>query len=207
MFDLETSIKQWLRLFRKHQAFNHGSMREMELHLRDHIDDLITEGFNEQDAFDHAVEEFGEIPDMATEEFSNLKIKKTLMSFMHTRLLNNYLKTSLRSLMKNPISSFTNIFGLSMSIGICLIVYAFIDLDISIDQFHENKNEVYLTTFFSDLDGQELQYGQTPIPLGKMLRDDFTHIKKVCRLEDNNVVLKYGDNVFHERIRYADPEF
>ena len=80
MFDLESSIKQWLRLFSKHRAFDHGSVREMELHIRDHIDDLLANGYDEQKAFELAVEEFGEIPNMAKEEFWNLKTKTTLMS-------------------------------------------------------------------------------------------------------------------------------
>ena len=40
-----------------------------------------------------------------------------------------------------------------------------------------------------------------------MLKADFTHIQKVCRVEDRHVVVKYEDNVFHESVRYADPEF
>ena len=111
MFNLEKSINQWLKLFAKHSAFDHGSVREMELHLRDHIEDLISEGKSEQQAFDLALEEFGEVPIMANEEYSNIKRKTTIMSFIHTRLLNNYFKTSIRSLMRNPLSSMTNIFG------------------------------------------------------------------------------------------------
>ena len=122
-------------------------------------------------------------------------------------MFKNYSKTSFRSLMKNPLSSFINIFGLSVAIGICLVVYAFIEYDYSIDRFHENKDEVYLVTFFADMDGTHQQYGRTPVPLGEMLREDFTHIEKVCRVQNRNVVLKYHDRVFHEQVRYADPEF
>jgi putative ABC transport system permease protein len=122
-------------------------------------------------------------------------------------MFKNYFKISLRSLMKNPVSSFINIFGLAVAIGISLLVYAFMEYDYSIDQFHTNKNEVYLTTFFADRDGRTQQYGTTPRPLGEILANDFTQIKKVCRVEDHNVVLKQEDNVFHERVRYADAEF
>ena len=122
-------------------------------------------------------------------------------------MLTNYSKTSLRSLMKNPLSSFINIFGLSVAIGICLVVYAFLDFDSSIDQFHKNKNEVYLVTFVADRDGESVQYGTSPRPIGEMLKDDFANIDKVCRIEDRNVVLKNSDNVFHENIRYVDPSF
>lgn len=98
-------------------------------------------------------------------------------------------------------------FGLAVAIGVCLIVYSFMEFDYTIDDFHENKNEVYLTTFNVDRDGTDRQLGLSPTPLGAMLEKDFTHIKKVCRVEDFGAVVKYEDKVFNENVRYADPEF
>ncbi|MEO7990283.1 MAG: ABC transporter permease [Chryseolinea sp.] len=122
-------------------------------------------------------------------------------------MFKNYLKVSIRGLMKNQLNSFINVFGLSVAIGIAIFGYAFARYAYSTDQFHEHKNEVYLATFFADRDGSAQQFGRTPLPLGEMLREDFAHIKKVCRVEDRNVVMKHEDNVFHERVRYTDPEF
>lgn len=122
-------------------------------------------------------------------------------------LFKNYSKVSMRNLVKNPLNSFINIFGLSFAIGISILVYAFLAYDKSIDQFHENKQHVFLATFFADRDGTLQQYGTTPRPLGEMLKQDFGQIKKVCRLEDGNAVIKYEDHVFIERIRYVDPSF
>jgi ABC-type antimicrobial peptide transport system permease subunit len=136
-----------------------------------------------------------------------LKNFKRPVSINQYPMFKNYFKTSFRSLLKNPLSSFINVFGLSVAIGICLVVFAFMEYDYSIDQFHKNKNTVYLTTFFADRDGTTQQYGLAPRPLAELLKKDFPQIKKVCRIEDRNVVLKYEENVFHERIRYADAEF
>ena len=61
MFDLEHEIKKWLRLFSKHRAFDHGSIREMEVHLREHIDHLIGTGDSPEQAFHKAVKSFGDI--------------------------------------------------------------------------------------------------------------------------------------------------
>ncbi|MEP2023737.1 ABC transporter permease, partial [Reichenbachiella sp.] len=127
--------------------------------------------------------------------------------FNHLIMFKNYFKTSMRSMMKSPLSSFINIFGLSVAIGICLIVYAFIDQDISIDQFHENKHQVYLVTAFADRDGEVLQYGQSPLPLATHMISDLPQIKKSSRVQDINTVVKYEDRVFHERIRLVDPDF
>lgn len=122
-------------------------------------------------------------------------------------MLSNYSKISLRNIRKNPLTSFINIFGLSMAIGICLLVYGFAQWTYSIDQFHKNKNEVYLTTIDVNRDGTLQQNGLTPRPLAKMLKEDFAQISKTCRVEDGNAVLKFESNVFHESIRYVDPEF
>ena len=136
-----------------------------------------------------------------------LKNLEVLQHLNQYGMFKNYFKISIRDLMKNPLNSFINIFGLSTAIGICIFAYAFARWTYSTDQFHEHKHSVYLITFFADRDGTAQQFGLTPRPLGEMLRDDFTHIKKVCRVEDRNVVMKYKDNVFHERVRYTDAGF
>jgi len=122
-------------------------------------------------------------------------------------MFKNYFKVSMRGLLKNPLSSFINVFGLALAIGICMLGYGFAHYTYSTDQFHKNKHEVYMATFFANRDGAEKQYGFTPTPLGEMMRQDFTHIKKVSRVEDVKVVVKHTDNVFHENIRFTDPEF
>ncbi|NOT76004.1 MAG: FtsX-like permease family protein [Cyclobacteriaceae bacterium] len=125
----------------------------------------------------------------------------------HIVMFRNYSKTSIRSLMKNPLSSFINVFGLAIAIGMCVLVYSYARWVNGIDQFHENKNEVYLITFFEEREGSAQQNGLTPRPLGEMLREDFAQISKVCRIEDAPAVLKFNDNVFNEKIRFSDPEF
>ena len=123
-------------------------------------------------------------------------------------MFKNYFKTSYRSLKRNPLNSFINLFGLSAAIGVCVVGYAFIKYTFKIDQFHENKDEVYLTTFFADREGTEQQNGTTPTPLGAALRADLAQVTNVCRMEDRKVVVKYGaQKVFHESVSYVDSEF
>lgn len=122
-------------------------------------------------------------------------------------MFRNYLKISYRSIKRSPLTSFINIFGLSVAIGICLVVYAFISFDFNQDQFHANKNKVYLTTYFVDREGTQEWYGTSPAPLGKALEEDYTQIHNICRLKDQKGIIKFGQKVFHEQIRIADPEF
>ncbi len=207
MFKLENSINKWLRTLRKHKAFDEGSMQEMELHLRDHIEDLVHQGHSEKEAFDKAVAAFGEVSNVAEEDFSNIQSKDKFKAFLFRAMLNNFSKTTFRSMMKNPLNSFINVFGLAVAIGACMVTYAFIDFDLSIDRFHEHKDEIFLSTYDVNRQGTSERYGDAPAPLAEMLRNDFSNIKNVSRVNDGNAVIKYGDQVFHERIRYVDPEF
>ncbi|HYC86372.1 MAG TPA: ABC transporter permease, partial [Chryseosolibacter sp.] len=134
----------------------------------------------------------------------NLEI---LQRLNHYPMFKNYFKVSMRGLMKNPVNSFINVFGLAVAIGLAVFGYGFARWTYSTDQFHEHKNDVHLVTFSANRDGSLQRYGTTPRPVGEMMRADFVHIQKVCRVEDRNVVMKYGDHVFHERVRCVDPEF
>lgn len=122
-------------------------------------------------------------------------------------MFKNYFKVSFRGLKKSPVNSFINVFGLAVAIGLAIFAYAFARWTYSTDQFHENKHSVYLITFSANRDGANQQYGTTPRPLAELLRQDFAQIKNTCRVEDRNAVMKYNDHVFHERVRYVDPEF
>ena len=82
-------------------------------------------------------------------------------------MFKNYAKVSLRGLLKSPINSFINIFGLSAAIGFAVFSYAFAQWVIQTDDFHEHKHEVFLTTFEANRNDEVQQLGTTPRPLGE----------------------------------------
>jgi len=207
MFNLEKSIKEWLRKIRKHQAFDDGTQQEMEVHLRDHIEDLISEGYTEKEAFDLAVQEFGDIQPVAKEEYTTIARKPTIGSLLRLAIMKSYFKVVLRSLLKNPLHSFINIFGLSTALGIAIFVFAYSNWVFRTDQFHENKDRVYLSTYYADRNGEEKQFGKSPQALAEQLKEDFPQINMVCRVEDRGAIVKRDGDVFRERIRLVDPSF
>lgn len=125
----------------------------------------------------------------------------------HYGMFKNYIKVSFRGLIKSPLNASINIFGLSAAIGICVFAFSFVQWTVSRDQFHKNKNSVYLVTFFANREGSLQQYGTTPRPLGEMLRHDFAQVTRVCRMEDRSAIVKYETHVFNESIRFTEPEF
>jgi len=134
----------------------------------------------------------------------NMTLIRRMTSFS---MFNNYFKVSVRGLMKSPVNSFINIVGLSCAVAICVFAYGFSRWTFSTDQFHQNKNEVFMVTFAANRDGEEQLFGRSPRPMGEMLKQDFPQVKNMCRVEDRAVVIKHEADVFHERIRYTDPQF
>jgi len=136
-----------------------------------------------------------------------IKKRGELQPVHSTGMYKNYFKTSVRGMLKNPFTSFINLFGLAVAIGFCILVYGFARWTYGMDQFHKNKQEVYLATFFAKRDGTYQQFGRTPGPLGLSLKKDFGQIRRICRVEDRAVVVKSQDKVFNEQVRYTDPAF
>lgn len=122
-------------------------------------------------------------------------------------LLSNYLKTSLRTLRRNPLSSFINVLGLTIAIGMCVTIYAFLSHDFRIDQFHKNKDRIYMTTVELEHSGEIVQYGHSPILLGTTLHDDMDEISKYSRVSKEQTIVKYRDNVHYEEILFVDGAF
>ncbi len=58
-------------------------------------------------------------------------------------MLKNYFKLAWRTLMKNKIFSFINIFGLSVGLTCCMLISLYIYNELSYDTYHKNGDRVY----------------------------------------------------------------
>ena len=187
MFDLENAIKDWLSLFRKHQAFNHGSIREMELHLRDHIDDLVASGYSKKDAFDLAVKEFGKIRPMAKEEFKINIRKNSYLSIIQLSMLRNYIIIATRNFRKHKFYALVNILGLTMGLSIVFMIGLFVTDELSFDRFHAKKDQLFRVVENQYYAGQPVfPVAVTPTALGPSLQKDYPEITKFTRIANNS---------------------
>ncbi|RLD23865.1 MAG: hypothetical protein DRI71_04210 [Bacteroidetes bacterium] len=200
MFDLEKSIKKWLKTFSKYRAFSHGSIREMELHLRDHIEDLTAKGLNEKDAFNKAVTEFGQINSMAKEEFSNQIPKSTIISILNTAMIRNYFKIATRNFWKNKFYATVNIMGLTIGLSIVFLISLFVTDELSFDQFHAKQAQLYRVVENQYYDGQPVfPVAVTPTVLAPSLKAEYPEIENTTRLFFDNAIFESGESKIVEK--------
>ncbi|MFD2933675.1 permease prefix domain 2-containing transporter [Spirosoma flavum] len=58
-------------------------------------------------------------------------------------MLHNYLKTAFRNLTKHKVSSAINLFGLTLGITACLVIYIITNYELSYDTFHPDSEQIY----------------------------------------------------------------
>jgi ABC-type antimicrobial peptide transport system permease subunit len=138
--------------------------------------------------------------------FRPTNIRKT-QNYNNTAMIRNYFKLGFRSLLKNKLPSAINIVGLSISIGIAITTFMFVDYYLNIDSFHKNLNEIYYVQSDIKLSTGTQRYGTTPAPLRDVLDSEEPTIENVARIIDKNGIIRYQDQVYYDRFRFADPQF
>lgn len=122
-------------------------------------------------------------------------------------MFKNYFKTGFRSLLKNKLSSAINIVGLGLAVGCSLVVFKFFDWSMNLDSFHSKINKLFVIERISNKNGKEQYWGNSPSPIGPMLKNDFPQIKNTARVSFNGCIIKLGDNVFRESVSFVDDAF
>ena len=97
-------------------------------------------------------------------------------------MFSNYFKIAWRSLMKNKVFSFINIFGLSVGLTCCMLIALYIFHETGYDRYHKNGDRIYrLGTVFID-NGVEDMGTTTAAPVGRMMQQTYPEIETSARI-------------------------
>ncbi|HWD89107.1 MAG TPA: ABC transporter permease [Mucilaginibacter sp.] len=131
-------------------------------------------------------------------------------------MIRNYFKTAWRSLMRNKSYAVINITGLAIGIAACLLIFLVVQYETSFDTFHSKRDQIYrVITVFHTPDGVFPSSG-SPLPLSDGLRLDFSQLKTVATIMQNDgshysvgngnqggTVKKFKEDLAY----FADPQF
>ncbi|SMD33761.1 ABC-type transport system, involved in lipoprotein release, permease component [Reichenbachiella faecimaris] len=95
----------------------------------------------------------------------------------------NYFKISIRNIRKHKLFSFINVFGLSFSLSICLIIIMLLADQFSYDRFNTEADGIYrINHTRSDLDAIVEGMATSPMPLAEELARKYTGVSSYTRL-------------------------
>lgn len=122
-------------------------------------------------------------------------------------MLYNFFKITLRNLLKNKSYVIINLAGLGFSLACCIVAYLNYNFAGTFDQNHENYERIYKIQGNKVVQGQEIPYGITPLPLADQIRDKIAGVSQVSRYASNGLILKKDLKVFDQRIAFGDDDF
>ena len=125
-------------------------------------------------------------------------------------MIKNYFKTAWRNLWTNKAFSSINILGLSIGLACCILMFLFIQNELSYDKFNVNAKNIY-RIFSIPVEGKDKkELAVTPAPWAPLMKKDYPEIKEYVRLlrDEKMVIGQPGEQHFYEKdIFYVDSTF
>ncbi|OJJ21429.1 hypothetical protein BKI52_12830 [marine bacterium AO1-C] len=107
-------------------------------------------------------------------------------------MFKNYLKTTLRNLLRNKVFSFINLLGLTIGMSACLLILQYIQNEISYDQFYPEADRLFRVV---RLDGASENHQATTAPiLGPTMSQYFPEIEDYTRIHRTKGIIQVASN-------------
>ena len=125
-------------------------------------------------------------------------------------MIKNYFKVAIRHLWKNKVYVIINTSGLGIAMACCMTAYLLIAYNIEFDDYFKREqvqNIVKVLHHFETSVGEKDKELVCPIVMAPLAAEEISGIKDFTRFCNDDGILSYGENAFHENIRFADPLF
>lgn len=123
-------------------------------------------------------------------------------------MLKNYFKIAFRSLLKSRSTSVINILGLSIGMACCIVIFLFVQNELSFDRFHEKSENIYrVLTIDEALGVSSSLVGITLPALGEAMEDQFPEVvNRVRMIPQGRQLINYEQQGFYtQHFAYAEP--
>jgi putative ABC transport system permease protein len=122
-------------------------------------------------------------------------------------MIKNYLLIAFRSLAKNKLFIFINVFGMGIAVACCVVAYVNWEFASQWDAKHTNADKIYRVQFNREFQGRNERYGTAPTPLGNFVKQNFKDVSKVVRYHVAYSDIRIGEEVFGTGMIFADSAF
>ncbi len=122
-------------------------------------------------------------------------------------MLFNFFKITFRNFRKNKSYVFINLIGLGLSLACCIVGYLNWKFAADYDKNHANHESIYKIQMNKDVQGRNVPYGITPLPLGEQIKDKIAGVSHYSRYVSDGLVLKKDLKVFNQGIGFVDDDF
>ncbi|WPU91071.1 ABC transporter permease [Mucilaginibacter sabulilitoris] len=122
-------------------------------------------------------------------------------------MIRNYIKTAIRSLLKNKGFTVINILGLALGLATCLLIVLYVVDELSYDRYNTKADRIYRVNEDLKLGDNKVEYAVCMPPLAKTLKTEYPYVENTVRLKNAGTshVKKGSLNISENRVAFADP--
>jgi len=114
-------------------------------------------------------------------------------------MFKNYIKTALRSIIRDKGFTFINVLGFSIGIACTILILIWVQDELSFDKDHVKKDHIYRVLAKVPTGEGMLKVGVTPAALAPLLEEEMPEIKRATRFKSiNEMTFIKGDKKFRE---------
>jgi putative ABC transport system permease protein len=126
-------------------------------------------------------------------------------------VIKNYLKVSVRNLLKHKGYAFINILGLTVGMAASVLIFLYIANEMSYDKFHEKAGRTYrIKADWSNKGDSRIHQLGTPFILAQTIREKYPQVETITQVAGplGDMILRYRDTAFKETDAFcAEPSF
>ena len=78
-------------------------------------------------------------------------------------MFQNYFKIALRNLLKHKLHTGINLIGLSLGLGVAILVFFFVQFELSFDSFHPESEKIFRIKSHEMVDGEMIESFPSPM--------------------------------------------
>ena len=116
-------------------------------------------------------------------------------------MLNSYITITLRHMTRQKGYTAINILGLAVGMVCAMLIFLYVDFELSYDRYHEKANRIYRVAVNND--------ARTPPAMAPALQEDFPEVLSYVRLlpTTGTWIMKHEENIYYEnRVYWADKD-
>lgn len=124
-------------------------------------------------------------------------------------MLKNFIKLSIRVLLRNKFYSLLNIMGLSLGLACSIIIMLYLQNDLSYDKHYENYDQIYRIGTRYNIEDKEDRFALSQSGIGPLLKEEYPEVENYVRLgETGRILINYEDKkFFEESIMHCDSSY
>src|ERR1035437_553330 len=101
-------------------------------------------------------------------------------------MIKSYFLTAIRNILKHKSFSVINVFGLSISMAVCMLIILIVQDQLSYDNFHKDRERIFRIQSKDNLSKIALsKFASTTWPLAKELKDNYPFVEDIVAINNN----------------------